>query len=467
MVLEVAEHQPLLLIVEDLHWVDPTTLERLSLVVDQAPTTALCVLGTCRPEFQAPWGSRSCLTQLTLRHLTRPHVEQLIGQVSGGKTLPAEVMRHLVEKTDGVPLFVEELTKTVLESGLLIAGEGQYTLTGPVSAVAIPTTLQDSLMARLDRLVTAKGVAQLGATIGRQCFYELLHAVADLEDATLQHELRRLVDAEVLYQRGVPPQATYVFKHALIQDAAYQSLLKSTRQQYHRQIAQVLQAQFPDTAATQPELLAHHYTEAGLSAPAVGFWYQAGQHASQRSAHVEAVAYLTKGLDVLAALPETPERARHELALQIALGPVLMITRGHGGPDVERVYNRARVLCQQVEETAQVFPVLWGLWQFYLFRAEYQTSHELGQQLLSLAHSAQDPALLLMAHDALGTTLLFQGPLAASLTHFEEAIALYDPQQHRALAVLYAGEDLGVVCRGLAAFTLWFLGYPDQALARV
>ena len=258
------EQQPVLFIVEDLHWVDPSTLEWLSLVVEQSPTARLYGLFTCRPEFASPWPTRTHLTPLTLSRLPRPQAARLVHGVTGGKPLPAEILAQIVAKTDGVPLFVEELTKTVLESGLLQEIEGAYELAGPLPPLAIPTTLQDSLMARLDRLATVKAVAQLGATIGRQFGYELLRAVSPLDDATLQQHLRQLVEAELLYQRGVPPQATYLFKHALIQDAAYQSLLKSTRQQYHQRIAQVLAERFPETAETQPELLAHHYTEAGL-----------------------------------------------------------------------------------------------------------------------------------------------------------------------------------------------------------
>jgi predicted ATPase len=262
--LELAERQPVFLVVEDLHWADPTTLALLDLLIEQIPTAPICTVLTCRPTFQPPWSQRSYLTQLTLSRLSRPQVAQMVTAVVGGKPLPAEVMRSLVEKVDGVPLFVEEMTKATLESGHLTENDGRYELVGPVPSLAIPTTLQDSLMARLDRLVTAKAVAQYAAVIGRQFSYELLQAVTQLDAVTLQRELGRLVEAELLYQRGVPPQALYVFKHALITDIAYQSLLKGTRQQYHQRIADVLINQFPAIAATQPEVVAHHYTEAGL-----------------------------------------------------------------------------------------------------------------------------------------------------------------------------------------------------------
>src|SRR5262249_26569748 len=252
-----------------------------------------------------------------------------------------------------------------------------------LSPFVIPSTLQDSLMARLDRLVTAKAVAQYAAVIGRQFPYDLLQAVAQLDVSTLQRELGRLVEAEIIYQRGLPPQATYLFKHALIQDAAYQSLLKSTRQQYHQRIAQVLEEQFVETAGAQPELLAHHYTEAGLAEKAVGYWHQAGQSAVQRSAHVEAMAHLRQGLALLETLPETPERRQQELLLLIALGASLRATQGWSAPEVEQTYLRAQHLCQHLEDPQQLFPVLRGLQGYYTVRAEYQTAQALGEQLLA------------------------------------------------------------------------------------
>src|SRR5262249_6135095 len=306
--LELAERQPGLFIVEDLHWSDPSTLELLNLVVDQTPTASLLVLLTCRPHFQPAWHHRSYLTEMTVNRLSQPQIERMTIHVAGGKPLPTPMLAQIAEKTDGVPLFVEEMTKAVLESGSLKAGDDHYELTGSFSTFAIPATLQDSLMARLDRLVTAKAVAQYAAVIGRQFSYGLLQAASQLDASTLQRELGRLVEAELVYQRGLPPQSTYVFKHALIQDTAYESLLKSTRQQYHQRIAQVLEAQFPETAETQPELVAHHLTEAGLTEQSVAYWYKAGRRANERSAYVEAIAHLRQGLALLQTLPETLER---------------------------------------------------------------------------------------------------------------------------------------------------------------
>jgi predicted ATPase len=380
--------------------------------------------------------------------------------------LPAEVVAQVVAKTDGVPLFVEELTKMVLESGLLEEREDCYELTGPLPPLAIPTTLHDSLMARLDRLATVKALAQLGATLGREFAYDLLQAVSPWDEGTVQRGLQQLVEAEFLYQQGLPPQATYRFKHALIQDAAYQSLLKSTRQLYHQRIAQVLEAQFPETAEAQPELLAHHCTEAGLTAPAVGYWQRAGQRAVERSANVEAITHLTKGLEILTSLPDTLERRQQELDVQLALGPALVVIKGPAAPEVAQAYARAQELCQQVGETPQLFPVLWGLWRFYNNRADYPRARALGERLLRLAQQVHDAALLLEAHHALWGTLLWSGEFAAARAHIEQGRALYDPQQHHAHARLY-GHDPGVCGLSCAALSLWILGYPDQALQRL
>jgi class 3 adenylate cyclase/predicted ATPase len=460
----IAAQQPLLFVMEDLHWVDPTTLEFLNLLVDQGPTARILALWTFRPDFSPPWTGRSHVTQVTLPRLPRHQTAEMTGRVAHGKALPPEVLEQVTAKTDGVPLFVEELTKMVLESGLLQECEERYELTGPLPPLAIPATLHDSLMARLDRLAAVKAMAQLGATLGREFAYALLQAVAPWDEETLQRGLRQLVEAEFLYQRGVPPQATYVFKHALIQDAAYQSLLRSTRQQYHQRIAQVLEARFPEVSETQPELLAHHYTEAGLMDQALPWWQQAGQRALQRSANVEAVAHFRKGLEVLATLPDTPARLQQELDLLTSLGPVLTTTSGPGSPAVEEVYSRARELRQQVGEPRQLFQVLWGLWRVSNYRAELQSAGELGKQLLILAQQVQDPALLLEAHHALWPTLVYLGELTAARGHLEQGMALYDPQQHRSHASLYSGHDTGVCCQGYLPWTLWALGYPDQAL---
>ena len=389
----------------------------------------------------------------------------MTSRVAYGKALPSEVVEQIVAKTDGVPLFVEELTKMVLESGLLQEHDDRYALTRPLPPLAIPTTLHDSLMARLDRLGTVKSLAQLGATLGREFAYALLHAISPWDEETLQRGLHQLVEAEFLYQRGLPPHATYLFKHALIQDAAHQSLLKSTRQQYHQHIAQVLEARFPDLCETQPELLAYHYTEAGAMAQAIPYWQQAGQRAIERSANLEAIGHLTRGLEVLTTLPVTPDRTRHELDMQTALGPALRNIKGWSSPEAEQAYTRARELCQQVGETPQLFPALFGLWTSSVVRPQFQTARELGEHLLRLGQNASDPTLLTQAHWVLGFTLLFMGAFAPARVHLEHVMALYDPQHHRSHTLLYA-QDPGPSALSYAALALWYLGYPDQALQR-
>jgi class 3 adenylate cyclase/tetratricopeptide (TPR) repeat protein len=398
--LRIAAQQPVLFIMEDLHWVDPSTLELLSLLVDQGPTARIFALFTCRPDFRPPWTGRSHLTQVTLPRLPPRRAAELSGRVTHGKALPEEVLEQVVAKTDGVPLFVEELTKMVVESGLVREAEGRYELTGPLPPLAIPATLHDSLMARLDRLATVKTVAQLGATIGRTFAYELLRAVAPLDEATLQHGLRQLVEAELVYQRGVAPQATYIFKHALIQDTAYQSLLKSTRQQYHLRIAQVLAAQFSETAATQPELLAHHYTEAGLHAQAIPYWQQAGQRAATHSAYREAAACYEQALLALGHLPGGREAHAEAIDLRFHLRNVLLPLG-----EQERILEHLRVaatLAEAVQDQSRL-----GWVTVYMTSCLYnmgQPDHAVrtGQRALTMATSLKDAALQIQATYNLG-----------------------------------------------------------------
>lgn len=314
---EEAEWRPVYCVWEDVHWADPSTLEVLQLFLDQVPTVRMLAVLTFRPEFTPPWGTRSYLSQPTLGRLGPPQAEGMVERVTVGRALPPEVLRQVVAKTDGVPLFVEELTKMVLESGLLREREGQYELTGPLPPLAIPTTLHDSLVARLDRLGTAREVAQMGATLGREFTYEVIHAISPLDEPSLQHALGKLVNAELLYQRGLPPHARYRFKHVLVQDAAYQSLLKSTRQQVHQHIAQVLVRDFPDTVATQPELVARHYTEAGLAAQAMPYWQRAGERAMHLPAYAEAVRFYHLALQALERQDPVDEAQRCTLLLAL------------------------------------------------------------------------------------------------------------------------------------------------------
>ncbi|MCZ6874803.1 MAG: AAA family ATPase, partial [bacterium] len=464
-VVALASRHPVLLIVEDLHWIDPSTLEFLTLLLDQTATTRLCLVVTCRPTFQAPWGSRSHLTQIMLSRLAHHYIEQIVMGVTGGKALPAEVLRQVIDKTDGVPLFVEECTKTVLEARLLRETADRYELVAPLPAVAIPTTLHASLLARLDRLGQAKRVAQLGATIGRQFSYALLQAVRQADEANLQQDLGRLIEAELLYQNGLPPRATYMFKHALIQDAAYQSLVRRTRQHYHQRIAQALVAWFADTVATQPELLAHHYSEAGLNEEAIPYWQQAGQQARLRSANPEAIGHLTRGLALLSRLSDTPEHTQQELNMQMTLGPALIATKGHGASEVESTYRRAQALCDRLVDAPQRFSVLRGMHTYYVVAGPLETALDLSTQLLHLAQDQMDPAILQAAHLAMGQSLFYLGKLQEAHTHLEAGLAFTDLPQDRTSP--YPGAEPGMSCGFYDALVLWLLGFPDQAHARM
>jgi class 3 adenylate cyclase/predicted ATPase len=460
--LSLTRHKPVLTVWEDLHWADPSTVTLLQLLLEQLPTARILAVFTFRPEFIPPWSPRSHTTSLVLGRLGSRDVERMIENIAKGKALPGEVTEQIVNKTDGVPLFVEELTKMVLESGLVKEEGGTYHLVGPLPPLAIPTTLQDSLLARLDRLASAREVAQVGAVLGREFAPEVLHAVLGGDEDTLSHALEQLVAAEVLHRRGIAPRIRYVFKHALIQDVAYQSLVRGKRQQYHQQIARVYEERFPDVKKTQPELIAHHYTEAGATTLAVPAWQEAGQSAIEQSAFVEAIGHLNKGIVVLKTLPETPDRDQQELQLQAMLGPTLMVLKGYSALEVEKTYARALALCRRIGDTPRLFQVLLGLALFYLARGALLAARELGEQCLSSAQHGDKPARLLQARTVLANILFYQGEFAQAEEHLREGIALYatvqPPVQPRAL------QDPGVsALPALLSWTLWCLGYPDSA----
>jgi class 3 adenylate cyclase/DNA-binding winged helix-turn-helix (wHTH) protein/tetratricopeptide (TPR) repeat protein len=460
-----AARQPVLFIVEDVHWIDPSTLDLLTLLVDQGPTARILTVLTSRPEFHPPWGFRAHVTTLTLGRLAPTQVEQMIDCMTAGKRFPSEVHQQVVAKTDGVPLFVEELTKMVLESGLLHEQGDRYELLGPLPSLAIPETLHDSLMARLDRLPDAKEVAQLGATLGRGFRYELLRAVSAWDEERLRQALAQLVEAELLHQRGVEPHVTYVFKHALIQETAYQSLLRSKRQQYLRQTVTVLEQHFPDIAETQPELLAYYCTEAGLTKLAVPYWLRAGERATMRSANVEAVHHLMKGLELLATSPETTESMQLELTLSLALGSPLMITKGQAAPEVGQLYTHALELGQRVGDQAHQFAALKGLVRFHNSAGRFRIACEMAEQGLQLAQRVHDQALCWEAHLELGATLFFLGDPIAARLHLERGLALYAPERHDE-DVFRSGAHPQAFGLSHLAWTLWQLGFPDLALNR-
>jgi predicted ATPase len=422
------------------------------------------VLITSRPEFAPPWSGHAHITQLSLARLTRRHGATIVAQLAAGKALPEQVLDEIVARTDGIPLFVEELTKTVLESGLLQDAGDHYELAGPLPPLAIPSTLQDSLMARLDRLAPVKEVAQTAAAIGREFDHQLLAGVSSFPEERLNDALDQLVASELIFRRGAPPEATYTFKHALVQEAAYKSLLKSRRQHLHARIAQALEEQFPDVAANRPEVLARHSTDGGLTEKAVGYWHRAGELAAERFAHKEAIAHHTRGLELLKSLPDTLEHTREEIRFLNALGVSLVTTNGPV-PEAAAAYLRARQLAERIGDTRQAYAAVWGLWYNNHVRMRFETARELSYELLELAKRQRDNELLLQAHHAAWPVLLFGGEFLLCREHTEQGLALYDPHEHRSHALRYAGHDPGVCCRYHSAVALWLLGCPDQAVA--
>ena len=460
-----AAEQPVLAVYEDVHWIDPTTQELLGLAIERVPRLPVLLLIVFRPEFSPPWSGQPHVSSLALTRMGRRDGALMVDRVVGEKSLPAEVIAQIVAKTDGVPLFLEELTKAVLESGLLTDAGDRYELTGPLPPLAIPATLHDSLMARLDRLASVKEIAQLGAVIGHEFSHALVAAAADRREEQLRAALDQLVASELVFRRGTSPNATYAFKHTLVQDVAYQSLLKSRREQLHARIAQVLEEQFPETAATQPELLAQHCTAAGLQDQAVDYWHWAGQRASERSANLEAITHLTKGLELARTLPDPMQSARQELKLRVALGEPLVAAKGYGAPEAGATYTRALELCRKVGETPHLFPTMWGLWHFYCGQGAFRTARDLGHELLRQAEQDADPMLLVAAHQALGQSLYRLGEFPDALSHLEQARAGLDPTLAPSPHLRYAIAP-GVHCMAILAQLLWCLGYPDQALQR-
>src|SRR5882757_858972 len=423
--IELAERTPVLMAWEDLHWADPTTLEVLGMLIEQAPTAALLVVATYRPELTPPWPQPSHLTPITLNRLERPEVETMVGHLAGGRPLPGEVVDHIVAKADGVPLYVEELTKAILGSGVLEARGDAYVLRGSLAQLHIPETLQDSLMARLDRVPRLREVAQLGAVLGREFAYDMISALAGIEEQMLQSGLGQLVVDELLYQRGRPPRSRYLFKHALIQDAAYQSLLKRTRQQYHQQAAKLLEDRFPQLASTQPELVAHHYTEANCPAQAIPYWHKAGTAAARQFAYVEAIDQFRRGLALVEALSDPRERAERELDLQMALGPALFATKTYIHPDIGRTYSRAWELCRQLGDHPREFTALRGLMLHHLNLLEIEKAQHFAEEASRVAERLDDAARLVGGHMALGVTLYYQGKLEPALAQFLRGFELF------------------------------------------
>ncbi|MEY9402107.1 putative ATPase/class 3 adenylate cyclase [Bradyrhizobium japonicum] len=464
-VLGLAARRPVLAMYEDVHWADPTSLELLDLLVDRVQGAPVLVLITFRPQFEPLWTHYAHVTALTLSRLSRRQGAAMVARLSGGKALPPAVLDQIVAKTDGVPLFVEELTRTVLETNLLRDEGDHYALAGPLPPMAIPATLQESLLARLDRLAPAREVAQVAAAIGRDFSHELLAIAAALPESELQAALDDLVGSGLVFRRGTPPQATYSFKHALVQDAAYATLVRATRQRLHARIAAALEQHFPETVQAQPELLGHHYMEGGLAEPAIDYWLRAGQAEIARSATAEAIAQLSKGLELITALPDDAARWRRELELQVALGVALMAAKGWAAPEVGQANARARDLCERIGDTPWLFPVLYGEWVFHVVRAELESGRSAGEDLLRRAQEQNDAAAKTVGNRIVGTAALLRGEPRIARVHLERTLALYDPAAHRSLAFLVA-QDPRVSGLSVLSWSLFALGYPEQARAR-
>jgi class 3 adenylate cyclase/predicted ATPase len=460
-----ARLQPVLMIFEDLHWIDPTSRELLDLILVRIDRPPVLLVATFRPEFQPPWAGQSHVTVIALNRLGRGDGAVMVQQLAGNAALlPQDVIAEIVERTDGVPLFVEEMTKAVLETGALRGRETAASV--PSIGLGVPATLQASLMARLDRLGAApKGVAQIGAAIGREFSYELAVSVADLSEESLQEALQRLVDAGLVFQRGAPPTAEYLFKHALVQEAAYATLLRRTRQQLHARIAASLENLSPELMDSQPELLAQHYAEAGLVEKSVASWGKAGHRSAARSAMTEAAAQFQKGLDQLALLPDNFARQRHELELSSALGAALNAVKGNAAPETGQAYARARELWEQLGSPAEFLQVPFGQSRYHGLRGELDSALRLDEDLLRLSLQRNDSGGLVLGHLSFGRDLMLVGRFPASRSHLEQGLMLYDPISHGSL-VYQAGIHPQLTSQAYLGHVLFCLGFPDHALAQ-
>jgi class 3 adenylate cyclase/predicted ATPase len=460
-----ARQQPVLIIFEDAHWIDPTSRELLDLTVERIRSLPVLLVVTFRPEFQPPWIGQPRVSMLALNRLDRRDRTALVMQITAGKTLPDEVVEQIADRTDGVPLFVEELTKSVLESGSLRKEADRYVLDGAFPPLAIPTTLHDSLMARLDRLDSVRNLAQIGAAIGREFSYTLLRAVARLPDDELDAGLARLVASELVFQRGALPDAIYAFKHVLVQDAAYGSLLRGSRQQLHARIAEALETHSPELTDSQPELFALHYAEAGIVEKSIHYWGNAGRRSAARSAMAEAVSQLQKGLEQLALLPDSAERQRQELGFWSALGAALIVVKGNIVPETGHACTRARELWEQLGSPSEFLHIPYAQARYHALRGELDFARRLGEDLLSLSRERNDSAGMVLGHMASGRDLMLVGSFESSRLHLEKVRALYDPFAHRSL-----GHEVGIHphinAEAYLGIVLFCLGFPDRASAK-
>ena len=465
-----ARQNPVLMIFEDAHWADPTSLEVFSRFVDQLATLRVLLIVTFRPEFEPPWIGRPHVTALTLNRMAQREVDVIIDRVVGNKLLPVDIRQDIIERSDGIPLFIEEMTKAVLEAES--QGVAEQTVAAiPSPTRAVPASLHASLMARLDRLGSAKELAQIGAAIGREFSHALLKAVIRKSDVELVSALDRLIASGLLFRQGLPPHATYLFKHALVQDAAYGTLLREQRRTLHARIAETLEVQFAEVAENQPELLARHCTEAGLIEKAATLWGKAGQRSLAQSALVEAAEQLTRALDQIATLPATSASRREQIKLQVALINALFHVKGYAAPETKAAVEQGRLLIEQAkafgeapEDPLLLFSVLYGLWVANLVSFNSDVCLDLATQFLSLAEKEETTGPLMLGHQMIGISLQTKGDITEGRTHYDRAIALYDTLVHRQLATRF-GQDSRVVVLSRRSVALLLLGYPAAGLA--
>jgi class 3 adenylate cyclase/tetratricopeptide (TPR) repeat protein len=455
---------PVIVIVEDIHWIDPSTLEVFDAFVDSFQKLPVLLIMTHRPGIEKRWEGFGHITQISLNRLGQQEMRALVGRISGGSALPESVLEQVLQRTDGVPLFVEELIKTLLESELAQETAGQITSAGNPPPMLIPATLRDSLMARLDRLAQVKEVAQAAACIGREFSYELLSSIVDTDN--LSGKLDLLVDSGLVFRRRSGEQDRFVFKHALVQDAAYESLLKSRRKDLHGRIAEALEQEFADKTGTVLELLAHHYSEAGLIEPALQYWLKAGQQSAKLCAHAEAIAHLRRGLSIVDTLPEGEDKARHEIEFRVDLGVPLQNKEGAASQAVYENYLRAQKLCEQLGENERLYPILWGLWFHHYINSKLRKASEMADRLLEVGQNRKDTELVLEAHHCQWAGQFISGDLSNALEHCNHGVQLYRADEHHALTFTYGGHDPGACARYVSGAVLWLLGYPVQSQER-
>ena len=467
MVLAFSTHRPTLCIFEDVHWIDPSTLELLELTINQINHARVLVTVSYRPEFRPAWFTDGNVTMHSLTRLSRSEVVGMIGHLLRGRSIPQEILDQIIEKADGLPLFIEELTSSILRAPIgSRPGDGDLERTAPPPVLSVPETLHDALMERLDRVEQGRKLAQIAAVIGREFSYDLLFLAMRIDENDLRRSLSRLEEADIIYRVGISPFIRFAFKHALLRDAIYNSLLRSTRRQSHADIAALLATHFCELIENRPEILAYHYSEAGSFELAMHCWYKSGQRALAHSANVEAIAHFQKALESLSALPDTPERGKQEIEIQLALGIPLIAVRGYPAEETRVAFARARTLCLKLDSPPEYFQALYGLWGHSWMGGKNDEALSMANEFLSRSRASADPVPLMVAHRVLGSTLLSIGEFQSSRQHFEESIALSKRKGKQSLYNLYMVEPQAASLL-LLSWDLWFLGYPDQSLSRV